>query len=87
VLLNLGFAVLLVVWARRVLLAQTQWPDIFTYFGVASLVYVYIVYAYSFPRQLLAPLTAAVLGPPTRGNLRLLVCCIGLGVGFMLGYT
>lgn len=87
ILLNLGFVVLLSILARRVMQERTQWPDIFTYFGIASLFYVYVVYSNSYPWQLLIPFTASILGASTTGNLRLLICCIGLGFGFTIGYT
>jgi hypothetical protein len=86
-LLHGGFAALLVLLARRVAVQRAGVSEVASAFGLVSLVYPYVVFGGSFPWYLVSPLAIALLGPQRRADLRLLVICIGLGIGLMLGYA
>lgn len=80
-------ALLLLLMARAVILQKPDWPQVLERWGIASLVYLVLVYGGNLPWYLISPLTTTFVGPHTRTNLRLNAIVIGLGIIWMLAYA
>jgi hypothetical protein len=85
--MNGAFAVFVVLMLPTLTYAKTTLADVMGRFGLATLIYSFLIYAGSFPWYLVCPFTALALAPPTRTMLYTRLLSIGLGVGFTLQVT
>lgn len=85
--MNAAFALVVVLMLPTLTFAATTVADVMGRFGLATLIYTFLVYAGSFPWYLVCPLTSLSLAPPSRATLYTRLLTIGLGVGFTLQVT
>jgi hypothetical protein len=81
--LNGLFVILLMYLVVGLASTRATLADVWGRFGLATLIYTYLIYGGSFPWYLVCPLTALALGPPTHAMLYVRLLTIGLGFGFM----
>ena len=80
-------AIVVVLMLPTLTFAQTTLADVMGRFGLATLIYTFLIYGGSFPWYMVGPLTALSLAPPTRAMLYTRLLSLGLGVGFTLQMT
>jgi len=85
--LNGAFALFVLFLLPGLLTAKATLADVMGRFGLATLVYSFLIYGGSFPWYLVCPLVALAVAPPTRATRYLRLLAIGLGIGFMLQVT
>jgi hypothetical protein len=85
--LHLGFAGLLLFLVRAALAGRTDWPRVLELWGVASLVYMGVVYGWNLPWFLVPALATTCIALRTRMSFRLLAVTHGLGLFWMLPYA
>lgn len=85
--MNGAFAIVVVLMLPTLTFAQTTLADVMGRFGLATLIYTFLIYGGSFPWYMVGPLTALSLAPPTRAMLYTRLLSLGLGVGFTLQMT
>jgi len=89
--LHLVFLVLVLLLARGLLAGgiaapSGRWSQVLDRWGIASLVYVAVVYGWNLPFYLIIPMSTVSIGPASRTNDRLNAACTGLGIAWMLLY-
>jgi hypothetical protein len=84
--LHLGFAVLMVFLVKAALNRQADWARVLALWGLASLVYVSLVYGWNLPWLLVPTLATACVALRTRWQVRLLGLAHALGFLLMLPY-
>lgn len=90
--LNAAFALFVVFLGWRLVTGKVNrdlrsiWGPVLNAWGVASLVYVAVIYGWFFPWYLMMPMTLVFASPLTRTTHRLAAACNGLGIAWMLLY-
>jgi alpha-1,6-mannosyltransferase len=85
--LHLGFVALVLLLARATLVEKPDWPRVLELWGVASLVYMTVVYGWNLPWFMVAMLATTCVVLRSRLSLRLLALCHGVGLVWMLPYA
>ncbi len=90
--LHLAFLILVLLLARGALLRAKMspthpWSYMLDCWGIASLIYMTVVYGWNLPFYLVIPWATVAVGPVTRINQRLNAACTGLGLAWMLVYA
>jgi hypothetical protein len=85
--LHLAFSVFLVLLMRASVTRPSNWPRVLTLWGLASLVYVCVIYGWNLPWLIIPTLTTACVAVQTRWQVRLLSLSHALGCLLMLPYA
>lgn len=82
--LNAVFSLFVLLLLPGLLATKATLADVMGRFGLATLLYSFLIYGGSFPWYLVCPLAALAVAPATTTTLYLRLLAIGLGIGFML---
>jgi hypothetical protein len=85
--LHLAFAALMLLLIRTILIRKPGWPRLIELWGMASLVYLIVVYGWNLPWFLVIPLATTCAVLQSRLSYRLLAACHGFGLALMLPYA
>jgi hypothetical protein len=85
--LNAVFALFAASLIPAIVRPGATFVDLLGQFGLASVVYTFLIYGGSFPWYLVSPLAALAAAPETRTTLYIRLLTIGLGIGLMLQTT
>ncbi|HVC32278.1 MAG TPA: hypothetical protein VNL16_02085 [Chloroflexota bacterium] len=90
--LHVVFLLLVLFLTRRLIVERPttsllRWSRVLEQWGIASLVYVTLIYGWDLPFYLILPMATVFVGPFSRTNDRLNAACTGLGIAMMLEYV
>jgi len=86
-ILNILFVFFVVLLVPGLVTKEAGLADVMGTFGLATLVYSFLIYGGSFPWYLVCPLVALAVAPPVQATVYLRLLAIGLGIGFMMHVT